>query len=960
MRILKQIALAAVIGGFFALPQSTHAAITTSYDGCFDIESTNATATIHMLDLECSIEITNDGTASTWTATVANLDPHYYEVRFGNGTRTSTRRGTSTMTFSLELDPNQSRTVEVAPWENLNEREQVTIFAGSDPQNRSATSVPNPVFVDFMESASVINELLFVMAGDVIKGNRDSADDHEFEYEQTRELIENTPVTVVSTIGDHDSYHSEQEIFQDYLGQIPRVVAYNQDVEFFLINSVETPEEEGEVSTATRSWLENALDASTAEYKVVVLHHPFEVPDGANSSGLDDGDKQALAQILVDYDVPVAFVGDSHWYDIDTISADSEGFDGLTGSFLQIVMGGLGGSIGRYTEVHPDTADHFMMMVSFGVEDDEDGISYTRLSQDDLDISKEVHDDNDGTELSIATTIHNTGTVDIPQMRVKFFGKSERSNTYYGFTSDGRVLPTTSEQFGSRQRGYVQLTDVPAGQSVTVTAESTKNPYSGVSNSYKRDGTMTFDELPASTDQATEIRVRKAARAGTITVNSWDPDNNERVWTERAGRKGAKTRYTITGLDAYRSYVVKMNGDVKKRKMADADGKIRFAQKGKKRRRIEVIADSRLNPTRVAALPANGGGSNVRMYRSGGNLVSSFFAFSRSLSHGFESAWMDVDRDGGLELAVATAAGKPSRVRVYERGGSRKAGKRPFGREFTGGITMTGANLSGNGKEMLVVGAKNGEGAVVIYQYRRSTGKLVKLRRFRPFGKKYSGGVNVIAADVNGDGDDELVVAARRGKRAVKVYNWRSRQQRVKKMDGTRGFTGGNTIAAGDLDFDGKDEVIAAPRQGSTKIAVFDYRVRRGDLKKRVTKTVLPGNQRGMEIIVSPMTRKNRPLIVVASTGGDGASSEVLGFRYTSAKKIKELFQSAPLGTNYTQGFFFSSADLNRNGRHQLLLTARDGSGALRAYRKSGNTLTQTFRVNPFGTGFTNGITPSR
>src|SRR5439155_41844 len=99
------------------------------------------------------------------------------------------------------------------------------------------------------------------------------------------------------------------------------------------------------------------------------------------------------------------------------------------------------------------------------------------------------------------------------------------------------------------------------------------------------------------------------------------------------------------------------------------------------------------------------------------------------------------------------------------------------------------------------------------------------LQSFFAYAPNFSGGVHVAAGDVNGDGRADIVIAPAGGMSGPQV----------KVFDGTNGnllqsffayapnFHGGVFVAAGDLNGDGKDDIITgAGAGGAPQVKVFD------------------------------------------------------------------------------------------------------------------------------------------
>ncbi|HVK14257.1 MAG TPA: VCBS repeat-containing protein, partial [Gemmataceae bacterium] len=109
---------------------------------------------------------------------------------------------------------------------------------------------------------------------------------------------------------------------------------------------------------------------------------------------------------------------------------------------------------------------------------------------------------------------------------------------------------------------------------------------------------------------------------------------------------------------------------------------------------------------------------------------------------------------------------------------------------------------------------------------------------FQAFGDSFRGGVRVAVGDVTGDGQDDVVAATGPGRAAVKVFDGvtgdpvRSFYAGPPVGGGSDGFlssqhggggryAGGLTVAVGDLNGDGRNEIVTACDKGTGAVDVF-------------------------------------------------------------------------------------------------------------------------------------------
>lgn len=183
--------------------------------------------------------------------------------------------------------------------------------------------------------------------------------------------------------------------------------------------------------------------------------------------------------------------------------------------------------------------------------------------------------------------------------------------------------------------------------------------------------------------------------------------------------------------------------------------------------------------------------------------------------------------------AVGTDAGLPTQVNVYDGPtGSLLGTLQPFGAGFTGGARVATGDVTGDGVEDIVIGAGPGGGAWV----KVFDGKtLADLGAYLAYNPGFTGGAFVATGDVNGDGRADIVTGAGPGGGPhVEVYSGKTLFPAAGATVGafqlpeqsffaySAGFTGGVFVAAGDTDGDGHADVVTgAGASGGPHVKVF-------------------------------------------------------------------------------------------------------------------------------------------
>jgi uncharacterized repeat protein (TIGR01451 family) len=117
----------------------------------------------------------------------------------------------------------------------------------------------------------------------------------------------------------------------------------------------------------------------------------------------------------------------------------------------------------------------------------------------------------------------------------------------------------------------------------------------------------------------------------------------------------------------------------------------------------------------------------------------------------------------GGEIVVAGGAGESPQVHVYTSAGAPAAPPfYAFDRAFLGGVSLASCDVDADGVDDIVVGQRSGGGLVRVL--RLASGLVTQMTAFQPFEPAFAGGVSVACADVDGDGRGDVVVGAGAGR----------------------------------------------------------------------------------------------------------------------------------------------------------------------------------------------------
>lgn len=228
--------------------------------------------------------------------------------------------------------------------------------------------------------------------------------------------------------------------------------------------------------------------------------------------------------------------------------------------------------------------------------------------------------------------------------------------------------------------------------------------------------------------------------------------------------------------------------------------------------------------TYIVTGPGPGGGPDIHVYDAGtGALVRQFWAFDPGFTGGVTVAVGDVNGDGCADIVVAAGAGGGPEIAIYD-GESNTVLLRfhAYDLGFSGGLSVALGDVDGDGTLEIITGAGPGGGPDV--KALRGTDGSV-LYSFFAFAPAFTGGVTVAAADVNNDGCADIIIGAGFGGgpnvRVVSGKDGASELANFFAYDPA--FRGGVIVAAADLNHDGQADLISgAGPGGGPDVAAFD------------------------------------------------------------------------------------------------------------------------------------------
>ncbi|MEK7139573.1 MAG: putative glycoside hydrolase [Patescibacteria group bacterium] len=200
--------------------------------------------------------------------------------------------------------------------------------------------------------------------------------------------------------------------------------------------------------------------------------------------------------------------------------------------------------------------------------------------------------------------------------------------------------------------------------------------------------------------------------------------------------------------------------------------------------------------------------STIALYRADGSLARRWYPYAATYNRGINIAVGDLNGDGTKEIVTGTANGGGPHIRVFNnRGDLINPGFFAYGAGYRGGVNVAVGDLNGDGTDEIVAGAGSGGGPHLRIFDRN--GRLLSAGWFA-YDEKFRGGVRVAVGDLNGDGRAEIISIPGPGRSAeVKIWDDHGRQQGASWLAFDAANRGGGQIAAVDMDGDGGLEIVA-------------------------------------------------------------------------------------------------------------------------------------------------------
>jgi FG-GAP-like repeat/FG-GAP repeat len=347
----------------------------------------------------------------------------------------------------------------------------------------------------------------------------------------------------------------------------------------------------------------------------------------------------------------------------------------------------------------------------------------------------------------------------------------------------------------------------------------------------------------------------------------------------------------------------------------------------------DVNGDGSLDIVLSASTP---GGTEVKAIDAGGSQLADFYVLDPAILPGASVAAGDLDGDGRAEIVLGGGPttdapwppvenGPDQRVAVYEPSGASVGGFTAYPGLFQGGVRVALADLDRDHRPEIVTAPGPGTPAeigIFSQQWVNGRDRGTRLGHFLAFDPSFLGGASVATGDIDGDGNPEIVVAAGKGRSPeVKVFD-ASGHELFSFLAFDAGYQGGVSVAAGDLDGDGRAEIVVGTLAGPAHIRIFEGAARRGP-------DIAPfaSNGPGVEVGVADLAGNGDGVIVAGAAAG---ASPRLAIVDPSSGAV---LHSVDLDASLPNGIRVAGGDVNGDGRDEIVVTPGwGGDGQVRIF----------------------------
>lgn len=888
---------------FLLLPIHYLSAETLNYDGCAALSAVDTDITIRMQDMRATITIADAG-QKTYNFTVNNLDPDFVIIdNYNIGTLI---RSASSLTFQTTV--NNDAEINITPW--YEPTDDFYFAAMSDNQSISGAS---SAFTEFTNDINIINPYFSLNAGDLVSGDGDgSSYDGELEpmFIDFSTAAANFKQPHFTVPGNHDHGDNGYTMYEKYFGDYNSSFDF-ANTHFSLTSSVnDSASAQGYMMDDNYNWLSNDLTATNLQ-KVVMFHHPVNLPSWAHSGFSDNANRDSVISMLEQNEINTLIVGHSHGYDYSQVD----------NNFYQLITAGAGADL-----TQEDGYYHFTLMHTQG-----DTITPQAVKKNEFYLVKEELNNNDGTEDSVTTRVYNDGDTDWPWLRMKFKLNKDIEH-FYIYDAAGNYYADYQEQILDDYRVVYLETSMPAyGYNDFTVAKSTKI-HQGVINTIYSSGEVSYSQMPLNNLTETNLEAVPSIDAINLETTNWTDEIKS--WHVNLNSNEQSINYYLDSLNFGYRYQFFVDGKFYGYFTPNETNELSFTYSGDGTSvNFDLIRENIWAANNILLMPASGGGPQVRIFNGDGNFQSQFYAYESIVQGGYQAKWVDVTGDRYGEIAVVPEAGLNKKLKLFDTDGNLLAQHKIFN-DYHGGYNLAIADINGDLMDEIIIAAKTEKNKIKIFKYKNNKLKLITIKTIY---QDFTGGIKVAVGDLNNDDIIELVCTPYSGQAELKIYKLNN--GKLKKIASQENY--GTRLALGDINKDLKKEILVA---SDNKLRIFKLK-NNNALKLLKKKTIASYDK----IFSNDINHDYKDEIIFLD------DTKIDLYQYKS-KKINLLQEINPYGAGYGSGLNVNLLDLDGDWNWELIVAPQSSGSKIKIYSYQEEKLKAEKSFYGFAEDFTGGV----
>ncbi|HEY1190537.1 MAG TPA: VCBS repeat-containing protein, partial [Gemmata sp.] len=288
---------------------------------------------------------------------------------------------------------------------------------------------------------------------------------------------------------------------------------------------------------------------------------------------------------------------------------------------------------------------------------------------------------------------------------------------------------------------------------------------------------------------------------------------------------------------------------------------------------------------------------------------------------------------------IGTGLGASGLVEVLNADGTARLAFLPYGQDMLMGVKVAVGDVNGDGVDDIITAPGMFSSHVKVFD--GATG--AELQSFLAFDASFLGGISIASGDVNGDGKADIVVGTALGSSHVKVFDGANGAEMVSFYT-SAGSVAGVNVALGDVNGDGRLDLVTGAATGLSYVKAFN--LSNGQVLQDFV--AYRGFAGGVTVATADLDQDGAADIITGTATG---SSHVKVFSGRSGTLVRSYLAFAPA---FGGGVNVGARDVNGDGIPDVLVSGASGTDHTKFYDGVSGNQFNSFLA--FGVGFTGGV----